>query len=122
MRKFSTATWRLGTVAIWSIALAVAFATTTPKPWALTVIGISLGCVSGYLRSRALRTGASSHAATILTWLCGIGLLILAMAIAEDMFIGAWAAGFAGYLFLASVLVLPAIHRKKHVGIAANGT
>ena len=63
--------------------------------------------------------------ANALTWLCSIGLLVLAMAIAEDMFIGAWAASFAGCLLLNSVYSLRASSRKEHVlseGAAADGT
>ena len=58
--------------------------------------------------------------ARALTWASGIGLLILAMALAEDMFIGAWAASFAGYLL--SVAVLPAMFRKQRLEGAAGGT
>jgi len=122
MSKLSTTAWELGVAGIWAIALAVAFATTTPRPWVLTIIGISLGCVSGYLRSRAIQRGAASSAAKALTWLCGIGLLILAMAIAEDMFVGAWATSFAGYLLLSSMVTLPATYHKEHQGVAADGT
>lgn len=122
MSKLFRVTWKLVVVGMWAVALAVAFATTTPKPWTLTILGVSLGCISRYLRSRALRAGAYSSAAVGLTWLSGVGLLILAMAFAEDMFIGAWAASFAGYLLLASVLVLPTISRKQHLGVATDGT
>jgi|SRR5690606_26368882 len=115
-------TWRLATIAACAIALAVAFITTDPKPWTLTILGMCLGCVSGYLSARATRKGLPSSAARVLTWACGIGLLILAMAIAEDMFIGAWAASFAGYLLLASALLLPASFRKPYLGGAAGGT
>ena len=81
------------------IALVAAFSTTTPKPWTLAAIGLGLGCVAGSVRARAIATGTASRMANALGWLCGVGLLVLAMAFAEDMFVGAWAASFAGYLF-----------------------
>ncbi|WP_139202994.1 hypothetical protein [Pseudoxanthomonas sp. GM95] len=68
-----------------------AFATTTPKPWWLTLLGLGLGSVMGILRSRAARAGTSTRTATVLGWLGCIALLVLAMAFAEDMFLGAWA-------------------------------
>ena len=115
-------TWRLATIAACAIALVVAFATTTPRPWALTILGMGVGCVSGYFSERTTRKGLSSIATRALTWGSGIGLLILAMALAEDMFIGAWAASFAGYLLLVSMAVLPAMFRKQHLEDAAGGT
>jgi hypothetical protein len=46
------------------------------------------------------------------------------MAFAEDMFIGAWAASFAGCLLLDCVYSLPASYRKEQVssGVATDGT
>ena len=114
--------WRLAKIAVCAIALVVALATTTPRPWALTILGMGVGCVSGYFSGRATRKGLSSIAARALTWVSGIGLLILAMAFAENMFIGAWAASFAGYLLLVSVAVLPAMFRKQRLEGAAGGT
>jgi hypothetical protein len=39
--------------------------------------------------------------------------MALAMAFAEDMFIGAWAAGFSGYLLLDRSISLPASRRRR---------
>ena len=124
MGKLSATAWKSGVTGIWAIALVVAFATTSPKPWALTVTGIVLGCISGYRRSRALRTGAPPRGAKILSWLCAIGLLILAMAIADNMFLGAWAASFAGYLLLSAMFALSVSYGKEQgrLGVAADGT
>jgi hypothetical protein len=122
MGKHYEITWRLAAIALWSVALIVAFVTTTPKPWTLTILGISLGGVSGYLGARSIRKGAFSAAARALPFACGIGLLILAMAFAVDMFIGAWVASFAAYLLTASVLVLPTLLRKQRLEVAADGT
>jgi hypothetical protein len=116
--------WKIGIASLWGIALAVAFVTTTPKPWTLTLIGISLGCLVGHIRSRAIGAGSPARMANSLVWLCGVGLLVLAMAVAEDMFIGAWAASFAGCLLLDCVYSIPASYRKKQVssGVAIDGT
>ena len=114
--------WRLAKIAVCAIALVVALSTTTPRPWALTILGMGVGCISGYFSARATRNGLSSIPTRALTWGSGIGLLILAMALAEDMFIGASAASFAGYLLLVSMAVLPAMFRKQHLEDAAGGT
>lgn len=45
----STIAWRLGVTAAWASVFALAFVTTTPKPWLLTSVGIGLGGISGYL-------------------------------------------------------------------------
>ena len=81
------------------VALVAAFSTTTPKPWALAAVGLGLGCFAGSVRVRAIAAGTTARMANALGWLCGVGLLVLAMAFAEDMFVGAWVASFAGYLF-----------------------
>jgi hypothetical protein len=121
MSKLSTTVrWR-ATMVILTIVLIAALVTTTPKPWMLTIVGICLGCVSGYLNARAARKSASSMAIRAIAWVCGIGLLILAMAIAEDMFVGAWAASFAAYL-LASILMMASIFHKQHLVAAGDGT
>ena len=86
-------------IVVLGAALVAAFSTTTPKPWALAAIGLGLGCVAGGIRSRAATGDATARIANVLGWLCGVGLLVLAMAFAEDMFVGAWAASLAGYLF-----------------------
>ena len=121
MGKISTTARWLTTMVILVVVLVVAFATTTPKPWILTMFGMCLGCVSGYLSARATQKAASPMAIRAITWACGIGLLILAMAIAENMFVGAWAASFAAYL-LASILMMAIILRKQHLVVADDGT
>lgn len=123
MKNTPTIVRTVGIASLWAIALVSAFLTTTPRPWALTIIGIGLGCLVGYLRSRAISAGTPARMANALTWLCGIGLLVLAMAIAEDMFIGAWAASFAGCLLSERVFTL-ASNRKEPLssGAGADGT
>lgn len=113
MNRISRTASKLGFAALWAVAFVAAFATTVPRPWLLSIIGISLGCLSGHFRSRAIAAGGGARTANALGWLCGIGLMILAMAIAEDMFVGAWAAGFAGYLFADGVYSLPAVRRRE---------
>ncbi len=115
MNRISGTASKLGFAILWAIALAAAFATTLPRPWLLTAIGAGLGCVAGHFRSCAIASGGSARTANALGWLCGVGLLILAMAFAEDMFVGVWAAGFAGYLLAEAVYSLPAIRRKESV-------
>lgn len=103
---------KLAITLFWGIAGIAAFATTVPRPWWFAFAGIGLGCVAGRLRSRAIATGNGAGTANVLGWLCGISLLVLAMAFAEDMFLGAWAAGFAGYLFADGLCSLPAARHK----------
>lgn len=112
MGKTPATTWKIGIASLWGIALVAAFATTTPRPWALTITGMGLGCLVGHVRSRAIGAGKPARMANALAWLCGIGLMVLAMAFAEDMFIGAWAASFAGCLLLDCVYSLLASCRK----------
>jgi len=121
MSRISKTAWQFATIAILVVVLVVAFLTTTPKPWMLTFLGACLGCVSGWLGARAVRKGASSMAIRAITWACGIGLLILAMAIAEDMFVGAWVASFAACL-LASIPVMAGMLRKQLVVAAKDST
>src|SRR3546814_408322 len=87
MSKTSATLLKIGIAVLLGIALVAALVITTPKPWTLTIIGMCLGCLSGYIRSRAVGPGKPARAATAFTWLCGIGLMVLAMAFAEDMFI-----------------------------------
>ncbi|QNN46620.1 hypothetical protein H9L17_00025 [Thermomonas brevis] len=103
---------KLAVTAFWGIAAVAAFATTVPRPWWFAFAGIVLGCMAGRLRSRAIAAGTGARTANVLGWLCGVGLLVLAMAFAEDMFLGAWAAGFAGHLFADGLCSLPAARRK----------
>ena len=105
-------TTRLAVAALWAIALVAAFATTVPRPWLLTAAGIGLGCMAGYLRMRAIATSTGTRLANALAGLGGIGLLVLAMAFAEDMFLGAWAAGLAGCLLADALVSLPAMRRR----------
>jgi hypothetical protein len=104
---------RLGVASFWGVALVAAFVTTLPRPWLLTIVGVGLGCWSGHLRSQAAATGRAARMANVLGWVCGIGLMVLAMAVAENMFVGAWAASFAGYLFADRVYLLLAIYRRE---------
>jgi peptidoglycan/LPS O-acetylase OafA/YrhL len=124
MSKTRAILWKIGIASLWGVALVAAFATTTPKPWSLTIIGMALGCLIGHIRSRAIGAGSPARLANTLAWLCGIGLLVLAMAVAEDMFIGAWAASVAGCLLLDCVYSLPASYHKEQVssGVAIDGT
>ena len=124
MGKTSATAWKIGIASLWGIALIVAFATTTPRPWRLTIIGIGFGCLVGHIRSRAIGAGNPARMANVLACLCGIGLLVLAMAIAEDMFIGAWAASLAGFLLSDCVYSLTASYRKEQVSsdAATDGT
>ena len=78
-------------------------------------IGLILGCLSGHFRSRAIEAGARTKVINAFGWLCGIGLLVLAMAFAEDMFIGAWGASVAGFLLADSLYSLPASLRKERI-------
>ena len=114
---------RAGTAALWGAVLVAAFATTLPRPWLLTIAGVCCGCVSGHLRSRATATGASIKAANALGWLCGAGLLLLAMAFAKNMFVGAWVASVSGYLLADKLYSLAASHRRGRAlfGAAADG-
>lgn len=116
MNQISRTTAKLGTAALCGAMLVAAFVTTTPRPWLLAIIGMGLGCLSGYFRSRAIDAGNSTKSINMLGWLCGIGLLVLAMAFAEDMFIGAWAASLAGYLLADNLYSFPAIRRKARQG------
>ena len=109
--RIPASAWKLSLAALWAIVLVAAFATTTPKPWTLTILGAALGCVAAIFGTRARRAGVAPRATRWLGWLCGVGLLILAMAVAEDMFLGAWAAGFSAYLFVASMFAPGATRR-----------
>lgn len=117
MSQKSTRMWRAGWAGFWSLVLVAAFATTIPTPWLLTATGLGCGGVIGLVRSHAIATGKRTTLATVLAWACGIGLLVLAMAFAEDMFIGAWAAGVAGCLLLDSLYSLWALHRAQRASI-----
>lgn len=110
--------WQIGPAFLWGIVLAAAFATTRPPPWLLTLTGVGCGGLVGHLRSRAIAAGKRTTLAAALAWLCGIGLLVLAMAFAEDMFLGAWAASFAGCLLVGSVYSLWTSHRAKRMSSA----
>lgn len=103
---------KLAVTAFWGIAAVAAFATTVPRPGWFAFAGIVLGCMAGRLRSRAIAAGNGARTANVFGWLCGLGLLVLAMAFAEDMFLGAWAAGFAGHLFADGLCSLPAARRR----------
>lgn len=116
MNRISGTITKLVATAFWGVALVAAFATTTPRPWLLATVGIGLGCLSGHFRSRAIEAGARTRSINAFGWLCGIGLLVLAMAIAEDMFIGAGAASLAGYLFADGLCSFPAVRRKERQG------
>lgn|GEM_PF-3678244 len=113
MSKISTAALKIGIASFSGVVLVAAFATTTPKPWILTITGMGLGCLAGHIRSRAIRAGNTARTTKVLAWLCGIGLMVLSMAVAEDMFIGAWAASFAGYVLFDCLFSLPASYRKE---------
>lgn len=119
MNRISRSTLKLGITSFWGVALVAAFVTTTPRPWLLTIIGLGLGCLAGHFRSRAIAAGTVARVANVLGWLCGIGLLILAMAIAENMFVGAWAASLAGYLFADGMYSFPAVLREERRVLAA---
>lgn len=107
---------KLAVTIFWGIAGVAAFATTLPRPWWFAFAGIGLGCLAGRLRKRAIAAGTGAGTANLLGWLCGIGLLVLAMAFAEDMFLGAWATGFAGYLFADGLCSLSATRRVARQG------
>lgn len=113
----STRMWQTGWACFWSFVLVAAWATTIPTPWLLTAIGLGCGGLIGHVRSHAIAMGKRTALATVLAWACGIGLLILAMAFAEDMFVGAWAAGVAGCLLLDSLHSLWARHRAQRASI-----
>ncbi|WDS35318.1 hypothetical protein [Pseudoxanthomonas sp.] len=115
MRKGLGTALRFGVLAFLGLGLVAAFFTTTPKPWALTLFGIGLGCIAGRLRARATTAGLPARTANLLGWLCGIGLLVLAMAFAEDMFLGAWAASVSGYLLADRALAFPAADRRARI-------
>jgi hypothetical protein len=119
MSKGSGAALRFGIAAFLGLGLVAAFFTTAPKPWTLTIIGIGLGCLAGRMRSRAISSGVTASVANILGWLCGTGLLVLAMALAEDMFLGAWAASVFGYLLADRMLSFPAAYRKERTASGA---
>jgi hypothetical protein len=124
MSKISATALKIGIASFWGAVFVAAFATTTPKPWALTIAGIGLGCLSGHIRSRAIRAGKAAGTANALAWLCGTGLMVLAMAFAENMFMSAWAASFAAYWLFDRALSIPASCRKNRAppGAAADGT
>jgi len=113
MKKIPETVLKLGIASFWSIVFVAAFVTTTPKPWVLTIIGIGLGLISGHVRTQAILAGKAKTAANILICVFGIGLLVLAMAIAEDMFIGAWGASLAGCLITDCLYSLPASRRQS---------
>jgi len=112
MSKGSGTALRLGITAFLGLGLVAAFVTTTPKPWALTIVGTGLGGLAGRMRSRAISAGVTAGVANVLGWLCSVSLLVLAMTFAENMFIGASAASVSGYLLADRVLSLPAACRK----------
>jgi hypothetical protein len=124
MSKGSRTALKLVATSLRGVGLVAAFATTTPKPWTLTIIGIGLGCLSGRIRSRAISAGVTARTANALGWLCCIGLMILAMAFAENMFVGAWAASFFGYLLADRLYSPPASLRKERAapGAVTDGT
>lgn len=109
----STGMWRAAWAGFWSLVLVAAWATTIPKPWLLTAAGLGSGGVIGYLRSRAIAADRPTMPATLLAWACGVGLLVLAMAFTEDMFLGAWAAALAGCRLVDGLCALRASHRAR---------
>ena len=85
-----------------------ALITTRPVPWLLLAAGLFLGTAIGYARARANRF--KSFLGSPINWVAFVSLLIVAMALASDMFIGAWAASLSAY-FVSKFLALLAARR-----------
>ena len=111
-------TWKLLYVMLWLGVLAAALITTRPVPWLFVAAGLFLGTAVGYARARVNRFKAFlGHP---VNWVTFVSLLVIAIAFASDMFIGAWAASLSAY-FVAKFLVLLAA-RPKAMAVVANGT
>ena len=114
---------------LWLLLLWWMLETTRPVPLDQTLVGALLGVAAGYLRLRAIlsdpptffaaKTASDLRHALIavrpgkysvaLLWANGIGQLLWAMALAPDMFIGAWVAAVAAFGLTRHIVPLSAI-------------
>jgi len=109
--------WKRIYVTLWLVVLAAALITTRPIPWLFALLGLFIGTVAGIARTRATRF--RPFLGHPVNWLTFVALLVVAMAFASDMFIGAWAASLAAYFVAKFTIVLTA--RPRAVAIVVDG-